>query len=45
VDGSRRYLDDADQPLANYEDPATRTPDDLIEGQRAFVKRYCRRPR
>ena len=38
---SRRCAEARDK-LANYEDPATHTPDDQIERQRAFVERYCR---
>ena len=33
---------EARDKLANYEDPATHTPDDQIERQRAFVEQYCR---
>jgi hypothetical protein len=38
---SRRCAEARDK-LANYEDPATHTPDDMIERQRAFVAGYCR---
>lgn len=38
---SRNCLEALDK-LANYEDPATRTPNDQIERQRAFVAQYCR---
>jgi len=38
---SRRCAEARDK-LANYEDPATHTPDDMIERQRAFVDGYCR---
>jgi len=33
---------DARDKLANYEDPATHTPDSQIERQRAFVEQKCR---
>jgi len=33
---------EARDKLANYEDPATHTPDDQIERQRAFVEQHCR---
>ena len=33
---------EARDKLANYEDPATHTPDDQIARQRAFVEQYCR---
>lgn len=38
---SRRCAEARDK-LASYEDPATHTPDDQIERQRAFVEQYCR---
>lgn len=38
---SRNCLEALDK-LANYEDPATHTPDDQLERQRAFVAQYCR---
>jgi len=33
---------EARDKLANYEDPATHTPDDQIARQRAFVEQHCR---
>ena len=33
---------EARDELANYEDPATHTPDDQIARQRAFVEQHCR---
>jgi hypothetical protein len=37
-----RQCAEARDKLAAYEDPATHTPDDQIERQRAFVERHCR---
>lgn len=37
-----RQCAEARDKLANYEDPDTHTPDDVIERQRARVEQYCR---